>query len=233
MLSDRRKLFNNIASRYELLNHVMSAGRHLAWRNAVLKRLNPQPTESVVDLCGGTGDFTLLFHRKVKTPLSQILLVDLSEKMLQEARKKGELRAVQADGVALPLRGDHFDIVVCGFGMRNLPDAKKGIAECYRLLQNGGKLAVLDFYKPNTLFTRFFYNILGRLAIPVIGLFARRREEYKYLLESLQGFVTPENFACWMEQAGFQEVSIQALDGGIAHALFGRKGSAAERLLDD
>lgn len=227
MLSDRRKLFNDIASRYELLNHLMSAGRHLAWRRAVLNRLKPKPSQMVLDLCGGTGDFTLLFHRKIKTPFSHLLLLDLSEKMLHEANKKGKLQTVQGDATALPLVDERFDIVVCGFGMRNLPSAQKGLEECYRVLKNSGELAILDLFKPNTPFTRFFYNGLGRFAVPIIGLLARRREEYRYLLESLQGFVTPQEFASWMVEAGFQEVTVQPLDGGIAHLLCGKKGGVS------
>lgn len=223
MLSDRRKLFNEIAPRYELLNHLMSAGRHRAWRRAVIKRLRPTPELRVLDLCGGTGDFSRLFQNRVGTPLSQLVIADLSEQMLQIAQQRFPGRAVQADALQLPFRDEQFDLITCGFGMRNLPDAERGLQECFRLLAPGGRLVVLDLFRPHTLFTRFFYNGLGRLAIPVIGLVARRKEQYTYLLESLQGFVTPSQFASWMETAGFVQLQIESLDGGIVSALYGTK----------
>ena len=221
--ASRRRLFDEIATRYELLNTLMSAGRHRAWRNRAMRMLAPDPGETVLDLCGGTGDFTKLFRERVGTPLGKIVVADISEGMLRQGSARFPGRGAQADACALPLRDASFDVVVNGFGMRNLPDAQLGAREVLRVLKPGGRVLFLDFFRPDAPFAKFFYYGLGAAIIRLAGLLFRRNAHYAHLLNSLRGFLTVGEFKTMLAGVGFAEAESAALDFGIAHAVLARR----------
>ena len=221
--ASRRRLFNEIASRYELLNTLMSAGRHRAWRNRAMRMLRSAPDETVLDLCGGTGDFTKLFRERAGTPLGNVVVADISEGMLLRGSARFPGRGVQADACALPLRDASFDVVVNGFGMRNLPDAQLGAREVLRVLKPGGRVLFLDFFRPDAAFTKFFYYGIGAAIIRLAGLLFRRNDHYAHLLRSLRGFLTAGEFEAMLAGVGFASPRAVALDFGIAHAVLAEK----------
>ena len=219
----RRRLFNEIAGRYELLNTLMSAGRHRAWRNRALRELAPAAGEKALDLCGGTGDFSKLFREKAGIALDDLVVADISEGMLRKGSPRFPGRGVQADACALPLRGASFDVVVNGFGMRNLPDAQLGAREVLRVLKPGGRVLFLDFFRPDAAFTKFFYYGIGAAIIRLAGLLFRRNDHYAHLLRSLRGFLTTGEFEAMLAGVGFAETKVVPLDFGVAHAVFARR----------
>ncbi|MCF0223178.1 MAG: class I SAM-dependent methyltransferase, partial [Fibrobacter sp.] len=150
MLSPVRKMFDGIAHRYDFLNHFLSLGRDIAWRKSCSKMVadlcRDQGRIELLDLCGGTGDFAGTFCRYNKNCGTPVV-GDFSFGMLKEVARKGiKARVVQLDAMKMPFADGQFDLIVNGFGMRNLPDAKLGLMESYRVLRQGGYICFLEFF---------------------------------------------------------------------------------------
>jgi demethylmenaquinone methyltransferase/2-methoxy-6-polyprenyl-1,4-benzoquinol methylase len=219
-----QSMFNAIAGRYDLLNRLLSAGRDVAWRRRSVRLLPPLGAQArVLDLCGGTGDFTAALRRAgSKAPC---VLGDFSLPMLKLSRPKGLGAApVVLDALHPPLRDGGFDAVLCGFGMRNLDDTAAGIRAVHALLKPGGAFLTLEFFRPANPFTRFFYGVLAPAFIPLSGkLLGSKRDAYDYLVRSVRRFRSAEEYAALCRAAGFAETRIEARDGGIAHAVLAVK----------
>jgi demethylmenaquinone methyltransferase/2-methoxy-6-polyprenyl-1,4-benzoquinol methylase len=220
-----RSMFDTIAGRYDTLNHTLSAYRDLSWRRKAVGML-PLPKQGawVLDLCGGTGDFCLaLRHRGVQ---SACVIGDFSEPMLKLGKgKKLFASMVAMDALKPPFKMGTFDVVLCGFGMRNLDHLEEGVRTIHDLLKPGGIFLTLDFFRPSTVFTRFFYRMLAPLFIPVLGsVMGSKREAYEYLVKSVQRFKSAEEYAIGCRDVGFKRVEIKACDFGIAHAVMAVKG---------
>lgn len=229
MLSPVRKMFDDISKRYDFLNHTLSCFRDICWRKVCcreLKRLNPGMR--LLDLCGGTGDFAATFEKIVGKPQSAII-GDFSFGMLSHSRnKKTSALPVQLDAMRMPFRDATFDVVLNGFGMRNLPDAENGLKESFRVLAPGGYLTVLEFFSPKNFFNAFFYKKLAPLFIPVVGaLFSGKRSAYEYLVHSVIRFLPVADFARLAEKTGFEIVHVKACDFGIAYRILLRKRGSA------
>lgn len=211
-------MFDQIAHRYDFLNHFLSLGRDVAWRKASCKSLSPQNNTVLLDLCGGTGDFSLAYRQWVGLPLCT-LVGDFSFQMLQRCFPKDpSLLPVQLDAMHLPLPSQSIDTALNGFGMRNVPDVATVLQEVHRVLKPHGQYLTLEFFRPTNVFTHFFYGVLAPLAIPLVGfLFSGKKSAYDYLVRSIRGFMTVQQYAELAKKQGFQVQSIHACDGGIAH----------------
>lgn len=212
-------MFAEIAPRYDFLNRMLSFGIDRRWRRRMRRRLALQPGQELLDLCCGTGDVALEFAREGV----QVHGADFTHPMLPLAQSKAKaadlpLTWTTADAQHLPFADYSFDAVTIAFGIRNVEDPRRALAECQRVLRPGGKLAVLEFFPIRNriwgaLFRFYFHRILPLLARVVR---AGRTGAYRYLPESVEAFATPEQFAEWTREVGFEEVNDEALTGGVA-----------------
>jgi len=218
-----REMFNQIHKRYDMLNHLMSGGRDIAWRKTCCKKL-PQKKEAVVlDLCGGTGDFSLSYLKRAKSCKPPIV-GDFAEKMLEVAAKKSQnLIPVQMDATQIPLSNGSVDIVLNGFGMRNIQHLDLAMSEVFRVLKKGGHFATLDFFRPEKKVAKLFYQRIAPLAIPFVGMMFSKHNAYRYLVISILNFLNPVDYATKARNAGFTLRSIRSLDGGLAHIVICEK----------
>jgi demethylmenaquinone methyltransferase/2-methoxy-6-polyprenyl-1,4-benzoquinol methylase len=212
-----REMFNKIHKRYDLLNHLMSAGRDIAWRKKCCKRLPKKENAVVLDLCGGTGDFLLAFKKNLASPKLSIV-GDFAGKMLSvAAQKNSSLIPVQMDATQIPLADNSVDIILNGFGMRNIQNLDLAFSEAFRVLKHGGNFATLEFFKPEKKIAKLFYQRIAPLVIPFAGMMFSKRNAYRYLVLSILNFITPKEYAAKARLAGFALRVIKSLDGGLAH----------------
>lgn len=195
----------------------------------------------LLDLCGGTGDFANTFrkifesHCACKCSLQKgashgfvvdpAVIGDFSYGMLAEVKpKKIDAHAVQLDAMKMPFAECQFDVILNGFGMRNVPDARGALMESYRVLDAGGYLCVLEFFSPRNFFNKFFYKVLAPLFIPVMGaFFSGKRDAYEYLVNSIIRFLPVDEFCKLAEECGFEVKKVKMFDGGISFGVFLRK----------
>jgi demethylmenaquinone methyltransferase/2-methoxy-6-polyprenyl-1,4-benzoquinol methylase len=212
-----REMFDKIHKRYDSLNHLMSAGRDIAWRKICCRKLPQKENAVVLDLCGGTGDFSLAY-RKIQSEPKLLLVGDFAGKMLNvAAQKDSSLKLVQMDAMQIPLADSSVDIVLNGFGMRNIPRMDLAFSEIFRVLKPGGYFATLDFFKPEKKLPKLFYQKIAPLALPFVGMMFSKRNAYRYLVLSILNFITPREYAARAKKTGFTLRSINALDFGLAH----------------
>lgn len=226
-----RRMFDRIAPWYDFLNHLLSLNVDTHWRNTVARLVPPTPGKPVLDLCTGTGDlaFTLDRAAKGRCPITGS---DFSHEMLALARKKGEKRGtsgriefVEADAQHLPFPADHFDLVTCSFGLRNITDTARGLAEMVRVTAPGGRVAILEFSKPRGAVLGPLYQGYFRQVLPRVGnLFAKNEDSaYKYLPESVLAFPDGEALAEKLRASGLSNVWFRPLTFGIATLYVGTK----------
>lgn len=237
-------MFDGIARRYDFLNHFLSAGRDRAWRRRAASLLTRNGPVRVLDLCGGTGDFwkTWIDSRPAGEK-SVGVIADFSMGMLSQARLKftgaGATAAhpkgrkpeepvpalVRMDALRPCFKEGIFDAVLCAYGMRNLDSLDSGIDAVGRLLKPGGVFITLEFFRPTTVFTRFFYHGLAPLSIPLLGwFFSSRRQAYAYLVDSIRGFVSAGEYRECFRGRGFRDVAVMPCDFGISHIVTAVKG---------
>jgi len=219
-----RKMFDEISPRYDMLNRVLSARRDVAWRKRSVQKLPNQPLD-ILDLCGGTGDF--LMEAQAAGRFRSGVVADFSAGMLSHVSRKADLAAIQADALALPFADASFDACLCGFGMRNLDDLEAGVRSVHRVLRPGGTFVTLEFFRPEMVVPRFFYNVLAPIAIPAVGkVFGSRKDAYEYLVRSTQRFARVGDYGLMLEHCGFEKVEILPNDFGISHLVVGTKRAA-------
>ncbi len=196
----------------------------------------------LLDLCGGTGDFANTFRKIFESGckcgcackcvsqngasrdfvVDPAVIGDFSYEMLAEVKpKKIDAHAVQLDAMKMPFAECQFDVILNGFGMRNVPDARGALMESYRVLDVGGYLCVLEFFSPRNLFNKFFYKVLAPLFIPVMGaFFSGKRDAYEYLVNSIIRFLPVDQFCKMAEECGFEVKQVKMFDGGISFGVF-------------
>lgn len=212
-------MFTRIAGRYDLMNALMTGGRHHAWRSLTATALREAPPGPVLDLATGTGDLALAIRRV--RPTATVIGADFSEGMLQVGQAKLRQRGVAhvellaADALALPFRDGAFACVMSAFLLRNLEDLKRGLAEMRRVTVRGGRVVTLDIVRPaQPLWGAVFGAYFSRV-VPAIGAFvAGDRQAYTYLPQSVDRFVTPDELAELMEDVGLRDVSYRRLGLG-------------------
>lgn len=216
-----RTMFDRISPRYDLLNHVLSGRRDIAWRRAAVSYLPDHPSR-ILDLCGGTGDF-LLTARKAGKASATSRVADFAFGMMKPLPSKGLGSGIQADALRLPFRDESFEAVTCGFGMRNLDDLRAGAVEVRRVLQPGSLFVTLEFFRPETLVARAFYSGIAPLAIPLVGgLLGSRKEAYEYLVTSIRRFAKVSDYAAILGESGYEVEAVRALDFGLCHVVVAR-----------
>jgi demethylmenaquinone methyltransferase/2-methoxy-6-polyprenyl-1,4-benzoquinol methylase len=210
--------FNTIASRYDLMNTLLSAGIHYAWKRKAVEMLMIRPGDKILDVCGGTGDMAALSaSRTGDTGLS--LVYDMNRKMIQQGKKKSikGVTFVQGDAECLSFPDESFDAVSIGFGIRNVTHLETGFKEIFRVLKSGGKMCCLEFSKPGNPFFRFLYDVYSFRIMPFIGgLMTGSREAYTAFPESIRAFPLPDELSLILREIGFKDIIIRKLTNGIA-----------------
>ena len=215
-------VFTRVASRYDLMNDLMSGGIHRVWKDAMMDWLAPQPWQRLLDVAGGTGDIAFRFLRRA--PGASAVVCDLTESMLIEGRKRAEaerlaesLDWVVGDAMDLPFEAGSFDVVTNAFGTRNITRIEDWLAEAYRVLKPGGRLMILEFSQMPNAAMQWAYDRYSFNVIPVMGqIVANDRASYQYLVESIRKFPDQETFAGMIREAGFEQVKYRNLSMGIA-----------------
>lgn len=215
-------VFTRVASRYDVMNDLMSGGIHRIWKAAMMDWLAPRPGQRLLDVAGGTGDVAFRFLKRA--PGSTAVVCDMTESMLVEGRKRAEadklaerLDWVVGDAMALPFPNASFDTYTISFGIRNVTRIADALAEAYRVLRPGGRLMVLEFSQiPNDLLQKAYdlysFNVIPRMGQIVTG----DRDSYQYLVESIRKFPDQETFATMIRAAGFGQVNYRNMTMGIA-----------------
>jgi ubiquinone/menaquinone biosynthesis methyltransferase len=218
-----RAMFDRLAPRYDLLNRVLSGGVDTLWRNQAIRKLSFLPEGPVLDLCAGTLDLASLLEKRF--PQREVFAADFSPEMLEKGKQRGITQRTQchvADATQLPFSDKQFAGIIVGFGLRNVGRPEQGLSEMARVLKPGGKLVILEFFRPQRLLTRGFHTIYGKVVIPNIGrLLAGEESSYKYLVQSMQGFWTRQECEQRLDDAGFCRVESQDLLFGIASLVHG------------
>ena len=215
-------VFSRVASKYDVMNDLMSVGIHRVWKEAMMDWLAPRPGQRLLDVAGGTGDVAFRFLGRA--PGATAVVCDMTEPMLIEGRKRAEAEKLAAsldwvvgDAMALPFESNSFDVYTISFGIRNVTRIPDALAEAYRVLKPGGRLMVLEFSQiPNDLMQKA-YDLYSFNVIPVMGqIVAGDRDSYQYLVESIRKFPDQDSFAAMIRSAGFDQVKYRNLSMGIA-----------------
>lgn len=221
-------MFNDIAPRYDFINHFLSMGIDKLWRKKVLKELIPLQPKKIIDIATGTADLAIYLTKL--NPI-EITGIDISEKMLEIGRIKVEdhgfskiinLLNISALNISFP--DNFFDAATCAFGVRNFSDLNKGLSEIQRVLKPGAKIVILEFSKPKYLIIRLLFNLYFFKILPFLGkLISKNNYAYTYLTISVDKFINGKDFCIVLESIGFKDVSYQSLSFGICNLYSGNK----------
>jgi demethylmenaquinone methyltransferase/2-methoxy-6-polyprenyl-1,4-benzoquinol methylase len=215
-------VFHTVASKYDLMNDVMSFGLHRLWKRFTIKESGVRKGQRVLDLAGGTGDLTRQFS-KLTGQNGLVVLADINQKMLQQGRERlvdqgiiGNVVFVQADAEDLPFPDNYFDCISIAFGLRNVTDKKNAIRSMYRVLKPGGKLLILEFSKPVLPLLQSVYDTYSFKIIPKLGEWiGKDAASYQYLVESIRMHPDQESLKNLLQECEFEDVSYHNLTGGI------------------
>lgn len=215
-------VFHSVAAQYDVMNDLMSFGVHRVWKHFTIEHSAAKAGQKILDLAGGTGDLTAKFSRRVGEK-GEVYLGDINDSMLRVGRDKlidkgivGNVSYVQMNAEALPFPDDYLDCISIGFGLRNVTNKDKALAEMHRILKPGGRLLVLEFSKPvlpglGTLYDQYSFRVL-----PLMGkLVAKDGDSYQYLAESIRMHPDQETLKEMIETAGFGKVDYFNMTGGI------------------
>lgn len=224
-------MFDAIAYRYDLLNHVLSLGLDRRWRRRAVRELALSGRERVYDVCTGTGDVAFEALRGPTGAARDVVGLDFAGKMLDRARRKaaaagltGRLWFVRADATRLPCPDGSAEAVTVAFGIRNVLDPEAACREFHRVLKPAGQLAILEFGMPSIPGIKAAYRWYFKYLLPRVGgLVSRHGEAYSYLPASVEKFATPEAFAAMLRQVGFAEVRSVRLTFGIVYLYVARR----------
>ena len=217
-----REVFDSVASRYDLMNDLMSMGVHRLWKRFALAQSGLRPGQRALDVAGGTGDLSIGMARQVGRE-GRVTLTDINENMLRQGRGRlvdagivGNVRCAVADAEHLPFPDREFDCVMIGFGLRNVTDKPAALAEMFRVLRPGGQLLVLEFSHPQAPGLKPVYDAYSFGVLPLMGkLVAGDADSYRYLAESIRMHPKQDELKALFEEAGFEQCRYHNLTGGI------------------
>lgn len=223
-----QEMFNGIAPKYDLLNHLLSMGIDKRWRKKAMKVVGAGRKDLVLDIACGTGDFSI---EALKHGVKRVIGADISEKMLDVAREKAKNKGLTerldfqyGDSENLSFEDNTFDAVTVAFGVRNFEHLEQGLTEMCRVLRPGGKVVVLEFSTPERFPMKQLYNFYFKNVLPFVGgIISGNRKAYEYLPASVFAFPQGEKFLEIMHHAGYTNVSQQRLTFGIASLYIGEK----------
>ncbi len=223
-----RSMFNDIAPKYDLLNHVLSMGVDKLWRKKVKRKIAEVSPKRILDIATGTGDLAI---ELANLNPDEIIGADIAEDMLEVAKKKIKKKGLdkiikieQGDAENLKYETGYFDAVTVAFGVRNYENLLKGLKEMNRVLRPDGMVAILEFSKPAAFPVRNVYNFYFKHILPRIGQKVSKNDEaYTYLPESVQKFPEGRDFMLLLKKAGYKQVAQQRLTFGIATLYTGKK----------
>ncbi|MEA3274316.1 MAG: bifunctional demethylmenaquinone methyltransferase/2-methoxy-6-polyprenyl-1,4-benzoquinol methylase UbiE [Pseudomonadota bacterium] len=217
-----RAVFDSVASRYDLMNDLMSLGIHRLWKRQTVELAGVRRGQRVLDLAGGTGDLAERFAGIVG-PDGEVVLTDINAAMLTRGRDRlvdegiaGNLHYAQVNAETLPFPTNRFDCTTIGFGLRNVTHKQRALEEMFRVLRPGGRTLILEFSHPTNRPLQKAYDIYSFSVLPALGGFiARDADSYRYLAESIRMHPDQETLRAMMEQAGFERCEYFNLSGGI------------------
>lgn len=224
------RVFDSVASRYDVMNDAMSFGIHRLWKRIALEYTGLRPGMCALDLASGTGDLALKMAGMVGTT-GQVILSDINPNMLKEGRSKldnagvmGNVGYALANAQYLPFPSNHFDCVTIGFGLRNVTDKAMALREMARVIKPGGRVVVLEFSKPISPLISKAYDFYSFSALPVLGkLIAKDADSYRYLAESIRMHPDQDALKAMMKNSGFDQVDVVNLTLGIVALHIGYK----------
>lgn len=216
-----RGVFDSVASRYDIMNDLMSAGMHRLWKRHTIDQAAARPGHTILDLAGGTGDLALKFARLVG-PKGHVVLADINAAMLEQGRQRlvdagiaGNLTIAQVDAEKLPFGDSSFDRITIAFGLRNVTAKAAALRSMYRVLKPGGRALILEFSRPVKAL-KPAYDLYSFKVLPLIGkIVAKDEDSYQYLAESIRMHPDQDELLAMMQDAGFERCRFQNLAGGI------------------
>jgi len=216
------QVFDSVASRYDLMNDLMSFGIHRLWKRFTVELSAVREGQRVLDLAGGTGDLAAQLSRRVG-PGGEVVVADINAAMLEVGRERlvnrglvGNLRYVQADAERLPFPENHFDCVTIAFGLRNVTHKERALRAMWQVLRPGGRLLILEFSQV-TPALKPLYDIYSFKALPLMGkIVADDADSYRYLAESIRMHPDQEMLKAMMQEAGFERCDYFNLTAGVA-----------------
>jgi demethylmenaquinone methyltransferase/2-methoxy-6-polyprenyl-1,4-benzoquinol methylase len=222
------QMFDNIAHRYDFVNNFLSLGIDILWRKKAIRLLSKYKPKSILDIATGTGEFAI---EALTLHPEKITGVDISEGMLQKGREKllrkglgTKIELIRGDSEKLPFADKQYDAVTVGFGVRNFEDLQKGLADIYRVLNNGGTLVILEFSKPRSFPVKQLYNFYFKRVCPLVGrIFSRDASAYTYLYDSVQAFPDGDDFTNILKATGFKDTETHPVSGAIATIYLAKK----------
>ena len=215
-------VFSSVASKYDVMNDVMSFGIHRIWKKIALNQTGLKKGQYALDVAGGTGDLTYYLSQQVG-PTGKVIISDINPDMLEQGRQRlldrgvaGNVEFVEANAEDLPFEDNQFHCITIAFGLRNVTNQAKALASMYRVLKPGGRLLVLEFSKPvipglNKAYDFYSFNVLPKMG----KLIANDSESYQYLAESIRMHPDQQTLKGMMQEAGFERCTFHNMSGGI------------------
>ena len=226
-------VFQNISSKYDRLNNIISFEQHKVWRKHVMKDMHVKVGSKALDVCCGTADWTIALSKAVGAH-GEVTGLDFSENMLEVGKEKtkhmNNIHLVHGDAMNLPFEDNSFDYVTIGFGLRNVPDYLVALKEMNRGLKPGGMIVCLETSQPTMPVFKQVYKLYFKFVMPVFGkLFAKSKEEYEWLQQSTFDFPDKDKLKQLFEQAGFNKIKIRSFTGGVAAMHLGYKQKSSTK----